>query len=204
MLSTEVPPIDALLVLGRGIDRHGNLSPTGLARVEEALRIARVCVPQVVVFSGGHSWVQELAGDEVPSEGGAMLAYANVCGATELSDTRFVAEEESTSTVENMVNSKPLLTLGPEEASLGIVSDRLHFTGGRIDYLAGLVFPGVQIHSFCITEEVTPEALRAEKLVSTMTKLCMWGVRPGNDRAIMRRQRGLERANSLYRRVRRA
>ncbi len=194
-------PVDPL-VLGRGINKEGILSPTGVERSKVAVQIARMLVPKVVVFSGGHSWRQELTGAEMPSEGDAMLAYAQEYMGTDIPPaTQFLAEGKSTSTVENMVNSKPLLGLSENQSSLGILSDGLHFSQGRIEFLAGLVFPGSRICPFYVAKEETPEAVREEKLITIMTKAFMIGVRAGDSRAIMRRQRGLESVNAVYRRV---
>jgi hypothetical protein len=199
---TPPQPIDALLVLGRGIEPDGTLSQTGFERAEVAVDIARRLIPRVVVFSGGHSWVQALEGITPPSEGGAMLAHASRFIDDDLrSRTRFLAEETSTSTVANMVNSRPQLGLSESGARLGILSDSLHFRFGRAQRLARLVFPNTVITPLQIDREETPGSVRDEKLTALMTRVAMAGVSAGNEQAIMRRQRALERGNAVFRRA---
>lgn len=205
---TDVP-IDAMLVLGRGIGGQGDLSETSKLRAEMALEIAFLALPRVVVFSGGHSWVQEREGVYVPSEGGAMLMHAiirlgelGLADELKLAGVSLLAEEESTSTTGNMVNSKPMLGLSKGD-TLAILTDGLHNQEGRVGDLARLVFPGQHI---CIIDTVPntplPGAEKEEKLATLMTKVFMFGVQPGNDKAIMRRQRCLEMANAAYRTLR--
>lgn len=197
--------LDSLLVLGRGIDEQGNLSETGFDRARVAVDIARCALPQVIVFSGGRSWVQVERGIHPPSEGGAMLRYAQESMVdSQLPTTVFKAEEESTSTAENMVLSRAMLALpDSNEATLGILSDELHFSRGRVDHLAGLVFPRVKIVPFILENrpDASPAARREEKISAAVTRVAMLGVTPGNDHEIMQRQRILERGNSGLRRM---
>jgi hypothetical protein len=206
MLITEISQdqhIDALLVLGRGIGEDGILSEEGIERAEDAVYIARLLVPEVVVFGGGHSWDQELMGVEPPmSEGGAGLAHAiSYMGDNIPRGTRFLAEEESQSTVETMLKSKSLLGLDRPNPVVGILSDRLHFEYGRVEHLGKLALPGVERVHFRIAGEITPTERREEQIIAASTRLFMVGVRPGNDEAIMRRQHALEATNATARRV---
>jgi len=195
-------PIDALLVLGRGIEPDGTLSQTGFERAEAAVDIARLLTPRVVVFSGGHSWAQALEGITPPSEGGVMLAHASGFVDDDVrSRTSFLAEETSTSTVANMVNSRSLLRLPENGARLGVMSDVLHFDSGQVPYAAGLVFPNAEIIPFKINRGETPGSVYEAKLTIFMTKVAMAGVKAGDERTIMRRQRALERGNAVFRRV---
>jgi|GEM_PF-3516980 len=197
---TPENPVDALLVLGRGIDESGVLSETSRLRAEMAVEIAQQLLPRVVVFSGGHSWVQELGGFEVPSEGAAMLDVARArYDQLGLTGIELAAEVTSMSTVENMVNSRPQLGLRDGDR-LGVLTDGLHDSRGRVSYLAKLVFSKQQIQVFDIVpNEPNPGAGSEERLATIMTKAAMLAVTPGNDAAIMRRQRLLERANATYR-----
>ena len=199
------PAMDALLVLGRGIDEHGVLSETSQLRAALAVDIARIVAPRIVVFSGGHSWRQERAGEDVPSEGGAMLAFARArIGQNDLEDVTFLAEEQSLSTIENLVNSKPLLELSDGE-TLGVLTDVLHDQYGRVTYSTRLVFPKQHSHVLAITpNRASPDTEAEEKLATAAMKVFMFGVRRGNDAAIMRRQHLLEKANSAYRVLSRA
>lgn len=199
--------LSALLVLGRGIAESGQPSETSKARAKIAIDIARDTLPDIVVFSGGHSWAQELQHIITPSEGGAMLTcamhYLAAAGPAALQHTAFRTEETSISTVENMVNSKPLLKLKSGD-TLGILSDKLHCSQGRVAYLAKLVFPNTDIRVYDIVPfEYPPAAEAEEKRVTQVTKLFMAGVESGNGRAIMRRQRALEHVNAIYRQLRR-
>ena len=206
MPTLELDPyesIDALLVLGRGIDSNGELSETSRERSEIAIDIARILEPHIVMFSGGHSWQQELDGLDIPSEGYEMLSHAvdYIDDGHPLSESVLLLYEDlSTSTTRNMVNSKP--NLGLERGSrLGILSDELHFSQGRVQYLAELVFPHVDIVPFQIPIEHGPGALREERLTTIMTRMAMTGVRAGSDKAIAHRQELLERGNATFRRT---
>jgi len=196
----EVVPADALLVLGRGISEDGVLSETSRLRAEMAVDLARVAMPNVIVFSGGHSWVQEREGSKVPSEGEAMRKVAIAyLGEASLGSTALLAEEKSHSTVENMVNSKPLLNLAPGQR-LDILTDELHDKEGRVTYLANLIYPDQKVRVITSVPNTVEQGAEAEEKKATMmTKLFMRGVRPGNDKAAMRHQHALEKANSFYR-----
>jgi len=194
--------IDALLVLGRGIESDGTLSETGFERTKAAVGLTRVVLPKIVVFSGGRSWRQARAGVLPPSEGGAMLRYAQqLMGNHPPKGVEFLAEEMSESTVANMVASKPLLQLGAH-ATLGLMSDRLHFSQGRPQFLASRVFPDTTVVPLIVENSHPPSAddIAEERHATLATMLAMTGVNRGNDRAIMRRQRVLERLNRHLRR----
>src|SRR5690242_13867301 len=120
--SYEPFQIDAMLVLGRGIEGDGTLSDWSRERAEVAVGVASALLPRVVVFSGGRSWQQAASGIAPPSEGGTMLQHANVVADNALpTQIEWYAEETSESTVANMVNSHSLLGLCAGE-TLGILS----------------------------------------------------------------------------------
>jgi len=204
LVSQHIPKqhIDSLLVLGRGIDQDGVLSETGFERARVAVEIAQIVLPKVVVFSGGRSWVQVMRAEQPPSEGGAMLDYAlQIMDGDEPADVQFAAEEESTSTVGNMVLSKPLLDLDSGNPSIGILSDALHFSQRRIHRLARRVFPGADIVPYVLANdrEPTPEAVREERLAARITRAAMFGV--AGDDAIMRRHQMIQTVNMGLRRA---
>ncbi len=193
--------LDAIAVLGRGINQNGLLSDTGFHRAEVAVVLATILQPQVVVMTGGRSWEQTFYGIETPTEGGAMLTHAeefiedNELG-NFLDGTKFVAAENSISTVENLVDARPLLgEMGPGK-KLGLVSDSLHFKYDRPQRLGQLVFPEVDIAPYPIPERYTLAEDNKEMLTTIMTSLFMIGAKPGNDESIMRHQRRLERVTS--------
>lgn len=189
--------VDALLVLGRGIDADGHLTESGRERVPVALAAARVLTPRVVVFSGGHSWVQERDGIDPPSEGGAMLrlAHQEMGQNGSLPDAAPIAEETSTSTVGNFINSKPLLDLQPGD-KLGIVSDDLHFLHRRPQNIAHKVLPGVEVHPIVFPMRFSSHTERRhhereEFLASVALRLVLLGVKPGDTDTIAHRQQRL-------------
>lgn len=199
MIPENLEHVDALLVLGRGIDAGGELSQSGRDRVPFAIEVARRLFPKVVVFSGGRSWVQARDGVQPPSEGGASLDLANEYLASHpLTGVRFTKEETSESTAANMANSKNLLGL-PRGGTLGIVSDELHFLHGRPQYLAGKVFPRAKIFPIILPMEYTPAEARTEQLTTLVTRMLLLGIRPGDTDAIMQRQHRLEDINATVR-----
>lgn len=197
--ATGFEHVDGILVLGRGIEADGTLSKLSAERTIVAMELANQLLPKVVVFSGGRSWRQVAEGVSPPSEGGAMLQYAHeVAGGSLPVGVEFLAEEESESTVANMVNSRDLLGLAAG-MSLGLLSDKLHFLYGRPELIAGKVFADVAIRPFMIPVAYTPEQAREEWLSTFATRVALAGVRRGNVDSIMARQRGLERFNGMLR-----
>jgi hypothetical protein len=202
----ELPHIDALLILGRGVDEQGALSETGQERVQAAAWLGAVLAPElrVIVASGARSWKQTADGIITPSEGGTMLqdltttfetTYGGVPDGLELQ-----AEEASTSTVENFVNSSPLLNLQKGER-LGVLSDPLHFMFYRPQYLGRLTLPDTCIVPLELPAHKTPTLPETtEELVSTIAaRILMAGVKKGNHDSIMRQQRRLQAFNTTIR-----
>lgn len=208
----DSPQLDALLVLGRGIDEYGQLSETSRLRTRMAVDLALIAMPSVVVFSGGSSWKQRLEGEEPPiSEGAGMLAEAREYIA-ELGEekfagiTLFLDEKESGSTTENMEKSRGLLNLPKRGGVLGIMTDELHNREKRVDFLAKLVFPktAIVVYDTVPNPDITEADVALEKKTALATRVAMFGVWRGHGKAIMRRQRMLERANALRERLSKA
>ncbi len=191
-------PVDALLVLSRNLNPDDTLSKTVQTRTEIAVHYAaHRLVNRVVVFSGGASWRHEMQNLQSRSGGEAMLDYTQeLLEEYPPVDVDFLVEKDSISTVENMVNSKPLFDLSISD-SLGIVSDELHFLYNRPLFIARKVFPGVIVEPIAFAETYTQGAQREELRNTLATKAALLGVEAGNDRAIMRRQRNLEKVNKL-------
>jgi hypothetical protein len=202
----EQAPLDVLIVLGRGIDEHGNLSETGRQRADYAARLVELGIVKTVIFSGGHSWQQEEQAKETgtvfASEGSGMMhraqAYLEERNVSRIG-TRFIAEKKSTTTAENFANTKGILDwLGYDKKSvIGIMSDDLHFSAGRIQLLGSVALPGnhktiVRIENATVP---TPEQIQEEKLITLATRLFMVGVRKGNVAGMMRRHDALAKVN---------
>ncbi|WP_226986136.1 YdcF family protein [Ramlibacter tataouinensis] len=95
----QAPPPAAILVLGSGTP-GGKASPVLAARLELALKQARLHPDALVVVSGGIDF------NETVSEGQIMGDYLRARG---LAPQRILQEERSTSTQENLRFSQPLL-----------------------------------------------------------------------------------------------
>jgi DUF218 domain len=194
----DIPPVDAIIVLGRGVEGDGTLSDKCKYSAEVAVELAHLLVPRVVVFSGGRSWQQVQAGEMPPAEGARMRELAMDLDGSNYGDVPFEEETESTSTVENFVNSASLLNLRPGDR-LGILSDRLHHRFGRPMAIGKLVLPGVKLFPFEVPDISEPRKIDIieEAVSAAMTKIFMFGVEPGNVVDIMSRQRKIEKINSL-------
>jgi hypothetical protein len=196
--------VNALVVLGRELDSNSELTMSGIQRSEVAVYIADLMHPRIVVFSGGRSWRQVMAGVQPTiSEGQAMLehavAYSLRKSIKPLSDkVEWVTEDESTSTVQNLIFSSPLLNLQPNE-NLAILSDELHYLYNRPTYLAHLVYPQHEILPLSFKTVMTQNDKDHERQIAIATKLFMFGVRSGNFSAILKRQRALEATNQRLR-----
>ena len=210
-------PVDALIVLGRGIEPSGELSETDKRRAIEAVYIGTFLRPRVVVFSGGRAWRQVPDNENmVMSEGATMLNYATRFATAHQSErqlpqqTEWLAEGLSTSLTGNFINSADLINLRQGEI-LGYLTDEVQDHYHRPLLLAQLVFPGHEILPLTIpvidediqrTKEQTKvlieardKAIAEEHRIAFATKIAMFGVWPGNFHAIRRRQRALEAAN---------
>jgi hypothetical protein len=203
---TNKVPIDALIVLGRGIDGSGELTADSLRRSQVAVHIGELLGPRVVVFSGGRSWRQVEQGEQPPiSEGEAMLERAQRYAIRKRNQPlpdkiEWLSENESTNTTENFAYSSDLINLRPREI-LAYLTDDLHDLYQRAFFLSNLVYPGHEIVPITIPTIFTHNQKDEERLSNIATRFFMFGVRPGNIDAIMRRQRVLESANRLYRKI---
>jgi hypothetical protein len=198
--------IDALVVLGHGVDGNGELTHGSMRRSEVAVHVADLLHPRIVVFSGGRSWRQVVASELPPvSEGQAMLEHAKIYSARKsnqpLSDKiDWETEDESTSTVANLANSSRLLNLQRGE-TLGLLSDDLHNLYNRVAYLGQLVFPKNKTLPLTFKTIFNQNEKDEERRIAYATRFMMFGVRAGNIPAIMRRQRALEAANIQLRKI---
>jgi hypothetical protein len=193
-------------VLGRGIDGGGELTADNLSRSQVAVHIGELLRPRVVVFSGGQSWRQgEQAEPSSISEGEAMLKHAKKYAIRRrnrpLPDKiEWLAENESTSTVGNLAYCRDLINLRPREI-LAYLTDDLHDLYQRPFFLSNLVYPRHKIVPITIPTVITPAQNDEERRMAYATRFFMFGVKAGNIDAIMRRQRALESANMLYRKI---
>ena len=140
----ELRHMDKLFIYGRGVHGNGDLTPTGYERSEIAVELGRILRPELIMWSGGRSWRQALAGVEPPSEGRAGMQHAIEYGGEPPEGCVYICEEESESTVRNVTNSAEKLDMKPGEV-LGILSDYVHFAYGRPQRIAKLAFPENEI-----------------------------------------------------------
>ena len=207
-LEQQLEPMDAILILGRGISDEGELSQTGKDRAEAAARLLLLGKTDTLIFSGGHSWQQEQeyrrTGKIIPSEADAMMRHAiQYLGETyDPRIMRIYAETKSTNTVENFVYSKQILAdlglLDPDK-TIGVMSDELHFREERIQLYGGLTIPGM--HKIILrlpnAEDPTEAKAKEEQKVTQLSRLAMVGVRRGGENAVRRRMRLLTAANNI-------
>lgn len=205
-IASIIPKLDTLLVLGKGIGTDGGLTPDSKYRTDVAASIIRECTPTQVIFTGGHSWQQELAGDKTPSEGSTMLEYAKtlIDSGEHANTSKLSFENSSFSTVENFVNVKPLLPKEGDDAIIGVMSNTLHFSRGRIRYLIETVYPNArEIVGIILPEinELRQAQIKEERMINLATHTVMLGVKKGDSKAIMCRQHILEVINRSVRRL---
>lgn len=92
---------DAIIVLGRGIDKEGNISDSAKATVEEAVKFFNDGKANYVIFSGKLSYRSTESFPLTEAEG--MSRYAKSLG---LSEESVLLETESVSTITNICNIK--------------------------------------------------------------------------------------------------
>jgi hypothetical protein len=193
-------PVDALIVLGCGVDGNRELLANFVRRSQAAADIAVSLHPRIMVFSSGHPWPQTEAVETPPdSEAIAMYRLADGYAAEQYGnplppDIGIFTEEESTSTAAHFAKSSDLLDLQPGE-SLGFLTDNLHNLYSRAEYLAHLVFPKNKIRPLTHKIIFTQNEKDHERRVYYVTRSFMFGVRPGNLTAIMKRHKRMARSN---------
>ncbi|MFU8926948.1 YdcF family protein [Acinetobacter puyangensis] len=96
-----VPPVRALIVLGAGIEKNGQPSPTLAKRLDRAAPIALAQPKALVIVSGGVGF------NEKQSEAEVMANYLHV--KYHLPLQQIALEDQSTSTELNLIKSKHIL-----------------------------------------------------------------------------------------------
>ena len=150
--SRTVGEVNVLLVLGAQVRPDGSLSKSLRARLDEALRYSETQSIDRWIVSGGRGH------DEPLAEADAMAHYLIERG---VPDERIIRERESTSTLENMEKSAPLV---PPDARLGVVTNDFHLARSR--YYAKRV--GL---SPLMIGAPTPDAIRLQATVREMAAL---------------------------------
>lgn len=117
--SNDVPPVDAIIVLGSGIIQ-GKPSPTLALRLDTAAQIAKQQPQTWIIVSGGLDY------GEVKTEADAMSTYLQE--KHQLHAAMILKEDQSTSTELNLKNSHKILTahkLGLD-SKIAIVTSDFH------------------------------------------------------------------------------
>ncbi len=107
--------VDYVIVLGAGLEDDGTPSEALALRLDAAAAYLGENPGSRCVVSGGQQ------ADEVRSEADAMADY--LAGEKGVDPTRVIKEAASTSTVENLQNSRALV---PEDASVAVVTNDFH------------------------------------------------------------------------------
>ena len=188
-----------LMHLGRGgVQKDGTLDRYNQCRVEEVIRIARRLSDRFsdldveVIFTGKCNRAQHLSGVKLPAtEAGAALTHAK---SLHKSGDKFTVatEDESTSTVENAIFTARAFSIrGP----LVVMTDPLHFRGGKVESIMKKVFP---LRSLMFVElpdrlDNARKEVRNQLISAIATRIGMAFVSRGDLVAIERRQRWLEK-----------
>lgn len=181
--------------LGRGgVDEDGTLDDYNRNRVEWTLTVARVTAllrPEAniqIVWTGGCNRKQDRSGaSRATSEGRAALVHA--CTLIGRND-RFtmLAEENSTSTVENATASAKLV---PEGDTVLVVTDPLHYLMQKAQFIFWLVYPRHQ--RIYVQLPASPPGTNSKKIATHLvsTYITVYGmsfVTRGDAAGIQRRQ----------------
>ncbi|MCH5464064.1 YdcF family protein [Levilactobacillus tujiorum] len=136
---------DYLIVLGAGLLNGDEVSPLLARRIDRALKFYRKQLRKigqgpVIIFSGGQG------GDETVAEGVAMRQYALDHG---LPPEQAIAEDQSTTTYENMVFSQKIIDArGTVKPKITFVTNGYHtFRAGMIARKAGVKANGIGAHT---------------------------------------------------------
>lgn len=181
--------------LGRGgVNADGTLDAYNRTRVERTLGLASVVAvlrPDAniqIVWTGGCNRKQDRASIARPtSEGEAALRHARTLIRPEDRFT-MVAEESSTSTVENATASALLVS---DNDTILVVTDPLHYLMRKVQFIFWLVFP--KHERIYIQLPTSPPGTNIVKIATHLISTCttvlgMSFVKRGNARSIQRRQ----------------
>ena len=115
----EVPPVQAIVVLGGGI-RDGQPRPALAARLDTAAALARLQPAALIAVCGGQVW------GEADTEAQVMARYLEQRHG--IAPERLVLEAQSTSTELNLALGRPLLQARgvPATAPLALVTSDFH------------------------------------------------------------------------------
>lgn len=173
-----------LMVLGRGLELNGR--PTQLTR-ERAIAAAHYFDDfgvDHVVFSGGNSILDDGRIATGSTEAQIMAEIAMDEG---LPEHVVSLEPDSTTTLQNFVNSQELLT-HPE--GIGVVSHSDHMP--RALWLGKMVLPGLTMVPIEATLSTPSRRDYMTETVNFMiTRALMFGVKPGNVEALIARERAM-------------
>jgi uncharacterized SAM-binding protein YcdF (DUF218 family) len=114
-----VPPVDAVIVLGGGMDPDGTLNTIGRARADAAMRLLARGDAAHAIFTG-----TGFAGDAAPSEAAAMRARALARGAER---ERLIVEPDARTTLENLTLSFAIADR-KGFGRLAVLTDAFHLT----------------------------------------------------------------------------
>lgn len=187
-----------LVHLGRGgVQQNGELDAYNRRRVENVIALARALQAKfperdiAALFTGRCNRKQDRLRVELPAtEADAALEYAQTL--CKLGD-RFVlgAERRSTSTMENAINTA---RSAMDNGILVILTDPLHYLGGKVTFIMRLVFPQRRIIFVELPDrlKVTFPDMAKQLLSAVITRIGMIGVARGDLNGIKQRQIDLQ------------
>lgn len=188
-----------LVHLGRGgVQGDGSLDGYNQLRVNEVLSTARKLKARRpglsirIIWAGRCNRKQHLSGMTLPAtEAGAALAYAKT--QLEPGDTfTMEVEDSSTSTVENaLFIAREFSIWGP----LVVLTDPLHYRGGKVEFILKKVFPRRQIMFVELPDrqDITRKEVLNQLISAVATRIGIFFARKGDLIAIERSQRRLEK-----------
>ena len=184
-----------LIHLGRGgVQKDGTLDPYNQYRIRKVLHIARQLNERfpdlhvTIILTGKCNRAQDRSSVPLPAtEAGAAMAYAKTLHKP---GDMFVVETEeiSTSTVGNgLCVARQFHLRGP----LVILTDPLHYLGGRVEHIMQLIFPHRKLVFVELPgrQDVTRKEMGIHLASTVVTRLCMLAVVKGDLWAIERRQK---------------
>ena len=165
-----------ILTLGRGNNLDGTLNDQQKYRAVETLNVVAALQERGVsvrVIWTGYTSRKRVSRGTPPrkSEARAMFEFAesqlpNLVPSARVENQ--VIEEQSTNTVENMVNSHPDILPG---SLIMILTDDLHYKWGRVAKIAQIVFPERQV--LCLTIGATEKKSLVNELKQIASRLVL-------------------------------
>ena len=175
-------PVDAIIVLGRGINEDGSLPEDPRSRVRKAAALYTAGVAPLLIVSG--AWTYHAAIRPVRSEAQAMKAYAIELGVPE---STIIEESKSMDTIGNVYFTKKDIIEPKNLRNITVIASEDHMP--RVQYLFEKIYGNDYNFEFVESDRVISDAeyekeKAHEESSMTITRKWLYPVRVGDDATV--------------------